>query len=331
MIQVRTISIQELEEYADTHKVSLPIEQTALWSEYQATIQGRKPWGCVTFEEDGKTCALASFFDYKTHGYHFLHTAHGPVWYETPTEAQETEAMEALREYVKERDKKEVFLRINVLHDLDLCRSVLSTSPYNQTVIIDISSGNEDEILSRMKGRGRRDVRKSLRECPATFADETEIGTRDFSEYYEIMLDTAKRDDFVPSPQSDYENMLRILGPEHCRLFAGRIDGRVITWTIATISGIHAVRYYGASRSESARTLATDGLIFFECCTLGKQGCVSYDQMGIGNDFSPTLKGLNTFKTKFSKEIVNVAPNRDVPLRTGFYDLLASAQRLRKH
>ena len=49
---------------------------------------------------------------------------------------------------------------------------VLSTVPYDQTVVIDVTGG-DDAILSRMKRRGRRDVRKSLRECPADIADET--------------------------------------------------------------------------------------------------------------------------------------------------------------
>ena len=52
--------------------------------------------------------------------------------------------------------------------------------------------------------------------------------------------------------------------------------------------------------------------------------------MGIGNDFSPTLKGLNTFKTKFSKEIVDVAPDRDFALRPVMYGSLVKARDLLK-
>ena len=58
-------------------------------------------------------------------------------------------------------------------------------------------------------------------------------------------------------------------------------------------------------------------------------GCVDYDHMGIGDDFSPSLKSLNTFKTKFSKEVRPVAPNRDVPLRKAFYQTLVAAKGLK--
>ena len=329
MLTTRSVTFPEFESTAAELGITLPIEQTEAWSRYEATIPGRAPWGQFVLERDGAAVALVAFADYETHGYHYLRAHHAPVWAATPSEDDEREAVSAIRELVRARERRQVFARMGVLHDLDACQPVLSTYPYDQTVVIDIAGGDEEEILSRMKGRGRRDVRKSLRECPATFADETERATADFSEYYEVMRDTASRDGFTPAPKSDYEDMLRILGPEHCRLFCGRIDGRVITWTISTISGTQAVRYYGASRSESARSLATDGLIFFECHTLGKMGCTTYDQMGIGNDFSPHLKSLNTFKTKFSKEVTDVAPDRDVPFHDLFYKALVKAKALR--
>lgn len=328
MYDIREITIDELEAAAASYGIDLPIEQTGIWARYQATIPGRTPWGCVAIERDGEPAALASFVDYKTHGYHYLRSHHAPMWVERPDEAQEAAALEALAGYVRHRDRRQVFVRLAVAADLGMCRPTLSTRPYNQTVVIDLTGGDE-QILANMKGRGRRDVRKSLRECPATFADETERATADFSEYYEVMTETAARDGFKPSPMSDYQDMLRLLGPDHCRLFAGRIDGHVITWTISTISGTHAVRYYGASRSESARSLATDGLIYFESCTLGSMGCTTYDQMGIGNDFSPHLKSLNVFKTKFAKDVTDVAPDRDLPIHKAIYQGLVVAQRLR--
>lgn len=329
MIEVRDISFREMEDTAAQLGLTLPIEQTEAWSRYEATIPGRSPWEQLALTRDNEIVVLAAFADYETHGYHYLRAHHAPVWVKQPSKEEELEVISAIASYVRKHDKKQVFARLAISNELEICSPVLSTYPYNQTVVIDIAGGDEDEILLRMKGRGRRDVRKSLRECPATFADETNLGTADFSEYYEVMTETAKRDGFSPAPKSDYEDMLRILGPQHCRLFCGRIDGRVITWTIATISGTSAVRYYGASRSESARALATDGLIFFECCTLGKMGCTTYDQMGIGNDFSPHLKSLNTFKTKFSKEITDVSPDRDLPLQKTFYETLVLAKKMR--
>ena len=60
------------------------------------------------------------------------------------------------------------------------------------------------------------------------------------------------------------------------------------------------------------------------------KGVLDYDMMGIGNDFAPSLMGLNEFKTKFAKNgIVDVAPDRDLPLKKGFYGALKALKKLR--
>lgn len=330
MIEAKEITHNELEARAEQLGINLPIEQTATWAAYQATIEGRMPWGCVALEEDGRTLALISLIDYETHGYHYLRANHAPVWAEQPSEATEAAAIDALAAHVRGRDRKQKFMRISILHELESTTPVLSGIPYDNTVVIDVTGGDE-EILARMKPRGRRDVRKALRESPVTCADETDRAASDFSEYYAVMVETAQRDGFNPAPQSDYEDMIRLLGPDHCRVFAGRDEkGRVVTWSIVTINGTRAVRYYGASLNETMRQHVTDKLVYFECCDLGaNKGCLDYDMMAIGSDFSPKLLGLNEFKTKFTKQVTAVAPDRDVPLHKTFYKALTAAKDLR--
>ena len=330
MIQVNKITLAQMESKAAEHGLALPIEQTSVWATYQATIPGRTPWGCVEAVRDGEVIALASFYDYETHGYHYLRSTHGPVWVEAPSAELETECVAALRDFLRAQEKKAVFARMAVASETAGCEPVLSTCPYNQTLVIYVT-GTEDDILARMKPRGRRDVRKALRESPAVCADETELALKSFEEHYDVMRETGERDGFTPAPCSDYEDMIRILGPEHCRVYAGRIDGRVVTWSIVTINGAHAVRYYGASRSETMRQHVTDKLVLFECNDLrDNKGVLDYDMMGIGNDFAPSLMGLNEFKTKFAKNgIVDVAPDRDLPLKKGFYGALKALKKLR--
>ena len=92
----------------------------------------------------------------------------------------------------------------------------------------------------------------------------------DFSEYYEVMVDTANRDGFSPAPMSDYVDMISNLGPDHARVFAARIDGKVVAWSIVTINGDHAVYYYACMRTEIMRQHVPDKLIYVICCTLGE-------------------------------------------------------------
>lgn len=325
-MDIREITLAELEQEAEEHKVLLPIEQTEIWAKYQATISGRTPWGALAASVAGTDVCVCAFFDFETHGYHYLNATHGPIWFKEPSESDEEELAQALASYLHKHDRKQVFIRMALWHEIAESHHALSTVPYDHTVVIDLSGGDE-AILSRMKPRGRRDVRKALRESPAVCADETEAATASFAEYYQVMVETGRRDGFSPAPISDYEDMIRLLGPEHCRVYAGRVDGKVATWSIVTISGERAVRYYGASLNEYMRQHVTDKLVYFECCDLAaNKGIGSYDMMGIGSEFAPSLMGLNEFKCKFTKDTCEVAPSRDIPVRHGFYALLIKAR-----
>ena len=328
MIEVRDLTFEQMEQRAREAGATLPIEQTELWSRFEATVPGRTPWGACEIVRDGGPMGFVSLIEYETHGYRYLRAHHAPVWVGEPSPEQEDEALAALAAHLHARDRKQVFVRLAVSAELDRCCETLSTLPYDTTVVVDLTGG-EDEILARMKPRGRRDVRKALRESPVECADETERATESFEEYHALMRETAERDGFSCAPVGYFQNMIRTLGPEHCRVFAGRIDGELVTWAIDTVYEGVSVHYYAASKSGSVRAYATDKLVFFECCALAERGVTAFDLMGIGSDRFPEMLTLNKFKTKFSKETAPVAPDRDLPLRPRFYGALVAAKKLR--
>lgn len=320
MLTVVKTTFQNIEEEAVACDIVLPVEQTEEWAKYQDTIDGRHTWGSLAVLDGDAPVAFLTLIEYRTHGYRYLRSAHGPVWTILPNPNLEHSVIRALTAYIRHADPSIAFLRIDTWSAAGTV-PVLSTVPYDWTVVIDVTGG-DDAILSRMKRRGRRDVRKSLRECPATIADETELALADFSEYYDVMVETGKRDGFTPAPIADYSDMISALGPDHCRVFAARINGQVVAWSIITVNGSYAVRYYAAMRDSAMRLHVTDRLLYAECCMLGQQGITDYDLMGIGSDFAPSLKGLNEFKTKFTEEITPVAPARDVPIHRALYATL---------
>lgn len=329
MITIAQISFETMHEQTKAAHIVVPIEQTSVWATFQAHIDGRTPAGVYAVLLDDRPIAWLALVDMHTHHYHYVRAEHAPVWAEKPTEKLEREVICALSAFMRKYHPSYVFMRLNTWYEADT-HPVLSTTQYDQTVIIDLTGGDE-AILSRMKSRGRRDVRKALRECPANYTDETEQAAVDFSEYYEVIVETAKRDGFTPAPISDYTNMISSLGKAHCRVFAARIDGRVAAWSIVTRQETVAVRYYAAMRSEFMRMHVTDALLYKECCMLGAAGVTDYDLMGIGSEFSPSLMGLNEFKTKFTKDTTSVSPGRDVALRKYFYWSLSTLQALRTY
>ena len=328
-MQVNELTREEYEIVLDGLGVNAPIEQLPVWQEFEATVPGRSPWGYVSFVRDGAVVAAASFVQYETHGYCYLRAHHAPVWAHEPSAQEESEALEALSAFVRQRDKRQVFVRMAVKHELPQTRPCLSTLPYDTTVMVDLTGG-EDEILSRMKTRGRRDVRKAMRETPCTFADETALAHEDFAPYYAIMVETGERDGFVPAPLSYYQDMVHVLGEQHCRVYAARHEGRLVAWSLTTISGSCAVRYYAATVAGMNKLRAADALLFFECNEVAARGCTLYDLMGIGSEFAPETLNLNEFKTKFAKDgVCKIAPDRDLPIKRGFYGALVKVKGLR--
>lgn len=334
MISAEEVTREEFDKIAKKLNVSLPIEQSTYWIKYQSRIDGRSLWknqggvGNLVFKKEDRVMAIGSFLEFDTHGYRYLVCQHGPVWVGEYSVEDEENLVRVLSGFVREMDKNIVFVRISLRDAIPESAPILSTVTYDSTVVVNLCSDPE-KILAGMKQRGRRDVRKAQRECKAECADETKLAYTDFSPYYRVMEETAKRDGFAPMPSKNYEEMLTILGYNHCRLFAAREDGQVKAWSIITLNSGSAVRYYAAMQTSAMKMHVTDKLLFTECCVLGEEGIGKYDLMGIGSDFSPTLKGLNEFKTKFSKEVVSVPPNRDIPIRKTFYNVLSAAKKLK--
>lgn len=47
MIIIERVTPATMEEEASKHNIELPIEQTSVWADFQADINGRRPWGCL--------------------------------------------------------------------------------------------------------------------------------------------------------------------------------------------------------------------------------------------------------------------------------------------
>lgn len=314
-----------------------PIEQLEQWAQLDATDPARTPVGFFeAADEHGTVRAAWRATRMADHGTRFVWLRHGPVWLSEPNAEDEERFVRALVSAIRRVDLRATHVRLSLNSEPEGARLPTSIVTYDSTVVIDTSLSDGDldddaaleEILSRFKARGRRDVRKAIRESGLVCADETASAATDFTPYYEVMKDTAERDGFTPWSADVYRRMVSILGQEHARVYAGRIDGEIVCWSIVCINGARAWRYYAASSSAMMRRRVTDRLIAHECVDLGRRGVVEYDLMGIGSEISESLKGLNEFKTKFSKDVRTVAPEREIVVRPLIYSRLQRARRI---
>lgn len=303
----------------------VPIEQSLVWQEFAKSCDVDF-WKFLLVKNADKNIAVVSLYEYFVRGFKYLWAKNGPIYFDG-CQSFEKDVCLALRDFVVKADPKVTFIRLHVEGEFDFTRPVMRLITYDKTVVLDIS-GSDDEILSAMKPRGRRDVRKGLRESGMECHEESKTILDNFGEVYSIMQETASRDGFVPHEADYYKKMVEFLG-DNCKFFVGRIDGKAVCWSITTVYDGVAVQYYAATSKLARGKNCYDHLVYSTCCYLRDMGVKDFDLMGIGSDFSPSLMGLNEFKTKFCKEVTSVAPARDVVCNARQYSFMSFAYKLK--
>ncbi len=309
--------------------VTLPLEQTIAWDAFDEAVPGRSPWGRVVYRgADGEPRALLALTRMEVRGFPYLWAKHGPVWLgDDPSAEEEADLRELLIQGVRHRDRSVVFIRLHALHQAPDCRELLQTKAYDRTIILNLDRDDDEAVLASFKSRGRRDVRKALRNESLTFADETARAEEVFDELYAILTETGERDGFRAAPKETYLTMLRALGPDHARLYVAREnDGEALAWGLPVLWEDRATYYYAASSHRARRMLAADALLYKEACWLRALGVRTFDLMGIDSERAPELAGVRMFKSKFTQEDpVEVAGAWDVPVRPQVYAALVRA------
>ncbi len=333
---LRRSSHEEFDALLAQAAIDPPIEQTIEWAHFEESDADRQALGVFVVEDSTqRPRAVFRVTRINDHGTHFVWLRHGPLWLSEPCAQEERALVDALVNDMKILDAGATHIRLDLRFPAEGALLPASMITYDRTVIVDTSISSLDldrdaaaqEILSRFKSRGRRDVRKAIRESGLVCADETDQAREDFEEYHAVMRETAERDGFVPWPKMTYERMIRILGPDRVRVYAGRCEGELVCWAIVTICGTQACYFYAASKSAVSRRGVADRLLFFFCTELAFLGVKQVDLMGIGSDIAPGLMSLNTFKTKFSSEVQQVPAAREIVVRPWVYSSVSRARR----
>ncbi|WP_448072115.1 lipid II:glycine glycyltransferase FemX [Georgenia yuyongxinii] len=303
---------------------TIPLEQAPAWDAFDDAVPGRTPWRRLGAWEGEELVALVSLTHMRGRGFRYLWAKHGPVWLVEPTPARERALRAALVAHVRAADRGLVFVRLHARHPAPDLRELLQTVTYDRTVVLDLTPG-EEQILAGMKKRGRRDVRKAMRDESMVAAEETGLTREAFGELYRVLVETGGRDGFGISDERVYWTMLDSLGPEHARIFVTRREGRALAWGLVTVNGDYATYYYAASSAEGRRSGAADLLVWHMATALRASGVRTFDLMGIDSPRAPQLTGVRDFKTKFSEEVSEVDGAWDVAVHPARYTVLVAA------
>ncbi|MDR3167477.1 MAG: peptidoglycan bridge formation glycyltransferase FemA/FemB family protein [Treponema sp.] len=206
------------------------------------------------------------------------------------------------------------------------------------TVLVDLSPP-EDEILRRMKPKGRYNIRLATKKgVKIRRADEGGLES-----FYTLLQETSKRDG-IAIHGIDYYRVLFAhcrdypsggqelpKGPD-IRLYLAEEGRDVLAAVIILIRGKNAVYLYGASSDQKRNFMAPYALQWKAMVDAKAAGCVEYDLFGIPPREDPRhpMAGLYRFKTSFGGWIIHRPGSWDYAYKPLAAGLFIRAERLRK-
>jgi lipid II:glycine glycyltransferase (peptidoglycan interpeptide bridge formation enzyme) len=189
-----------------------------------------------------------------------------------------------------------------------------------RTVKIPLST--DDAILKQMHQKTRYNVRLGQRR--GVTIERHHVDDAAIDAFYELMSDTADRNEFGIHSRAYYADFLRIFGDDTILLFSRLAGGELAAVLIAARFGKEAIYMYGASSTQH-RADGAAFLLQFEAMRWARElGCDTYDLWGIPEEDPEKVsgdgataiagtrgddwRGLYRFKTGFGGEIISYPP-----------------------
>lgn len=200
------------------------------------------------------------------------------------------------------------------------------------TLEIDLTKP-DDQILAEMKRKGRYNISLARKKgVKVTTIPGNKTTKNDLADFWNLNNETTSRDSFSGHQKDYYWNFCHQLAPHTTLFFAEAEDGTRIATAINTHCGKKAIYYFGASTSDpNYRNLMAPYLLQWEIIQYAKkQGCTSYDFLGIApeNDPDHPYTGISEFKWKFGGDRKVYDTGKEIVLKPWWYLLYKTAKAL---
>ncbi len=192
---------------------------------------------------------------------------------------------------------------------------------------LDISP-SEDELMKNFHQKTRYNVRLAGRKGVEI---KEECTLDDLKDFYEILIITAERDNFLIRSYEYFEIIWeQLVKNDKAKLFMAYFDGKPIAGTLAFIIGDKAWYIYGASSNEHRNKMPNYLLQWTMIKWAKSMGCTMYDFRGVpGNltEDSP-IYGLYRFKKGFNAEYTEFIGEYDKVYSSFYYQFWNIAEPL---
>ncbi len=284
--------------------------QSLEWKEYQEAL-GRQTRLYGVLENDEIVASALVVIDRTSFGLGAWDIPRGPIWENGASGVGEL--LEQIVTDAKDHKCLSIFLSPTAPLSPTPHAPLPSPSPRHEqpeaTRIVDISKDDE-AILAQMHQKGRYNIKVAQKNGVSVRL------SREIQAYYDLMKQTGERDRFGIKPLSHYKAFLERL-PGTFLLLAYK-EETPIAGLLGCVYGDTGIYYYGASSHEH-RALMAPYLLQWEAIQYcKKQGCTSYDLLGVapeGSGDSHPWAGISWFKEKFGGAFITYPPEQQIVLR----------------
>lgn len=317
------------------------VKQSYQWGDFRSELK----WGVQRLRvKDGNTVRLAALVLEKPLplGYSFYYCPEGPVVLKNDwTDATNQAAFQTLTEYLKRhKGSKVLFLKVDPPQrkepfPLDWLKGLgFGSSPEHiqPAVVAHVDlSRSEDDILARMKQKGRYNIRYAAKKGVTVRRGETE---QDLTTFYTLMEQTAKRQG-ITHRSREYFAMFRkhfMDDNDMATFFIAEYNGKPVAVTLTTFFGHEAIYLYGGSSAEDRNVFGSYAVQWAAMQEASQRGCTNYHMTGIAHSDDPDnpWAGLRQFKLKFGAEVVDLVGAFDQLYHPMLYKIFTNADRARR-
>jgi lipid II:glycine glycyltransferase (peptidoglycan interpeptide bridge formation enzyme) len=178
-----------------------------------------------------------------------------------------------------------------------------------------------EEIFAGFRSKWRYNVRLAEKKG----VEVSLAGREDLPAFYELLVETARRDRFLIRGRSYFESLFDCLSPAGLiAMFLARFERRPVAGAICLGFGRRLTYTYGASSNEHRNVMPNHLMQWHMIRWAKEQGYGVYDFRGVspvrdGTAAESHLAGLNRFKEGFGARYVEYAGTFDLPLRPVLY------------
>jgi lipid II:glycine glycyltransferase (peptidoglycan interpeptide bridge formation enzyme) len=199
------------------------------------------------------------------------------------------------------------------------------------TVMIDVRLSEED-LLKDMRRQTRYEVRRADKLGIQVTYDTSKHA---FNEFYNMQLETAKRQNFIPSTRE-------FIMAQHdafagaARIYTASLDGKPLAKALVIMQAPEAIYHEAASTEESRKLPGAYALQWRVIRDAKDLGFKRYNLFGIAPPNTPNHRyaGVTTFKTGFGGEQLAYLPAHDLvvrPFRYKFVRIVEDIRKKRRH